>query len=239
MAAETRGSVFKTRTGVRHPLARGRQAPAEDPVSDEDRGAALVRRQRRAAAAHGRAVDRDHLRRLLRPVPRAARRDRRRRTKATLEERLAPAREQFGDWTLRELEDAAGDVAAWRAALSDTSRYRLTSALRQALGAAVRWRYIAATRPSTPAATRSRARRSCSRSRRRAGRRARRSSSARSTGRSSSFAAETGPASRGVGRARASRRRPRRSCGRGAAPVRRRRARRRTRRRTARGGACR
>jgi integrase len=33
-------------------------------------------------------------------------------------------------------------VAAWRAALSDSSRYRLTSALRQTLGAAVRWRYI-------------------------------------------------------------------------------------------------
>jgi integrase len=64
------------------------------------------------------------------------------RTKATLEERLAPARDRFGDWTLAEFEGAAEDVAAWRASLSDTSRYRLTSALRQALGAAVRWRYI-------------------------------------------------------------------------------------------------
>ena len=63
-------------------------------------------------------------------------------TKRTLEERLAASRERFGSWTLRELEGAAADVAAWRAELSDTSRYRLTSALRQALGAAVRWRYI-------------------------------------------------------------------------------------------------
>jgi hypothetical protein len=37
------------------------------------------------------------------------------RTKATLEERLAPARDHFGGWTLRELERAADDVAAWRA----------------------------------------------------------------------------------------------------------------------------
>jgi hypothetical protein len=65
-------------------------------------------------------------------------------TKRTLEERLAPAREHFGTWTLRELEGATEDVAAWRAALAETSRYRLTSALRQALAAAVRWRYIAA-----------------------------------------------------------------------------------------------
>ncbi len=63
-------------------------------------------------------------------------------TKATLTERLKPARAVFGSWTLRELEGAAADVAAWRAGLSDTSRYRLTSALRQVLGAAVRWRYL-------------------------------------------------------------------------------------------------
>ena len=43
---------------------------------------------------------------------------------------------------LAELEGAADDVARWRAGLTDTSRYRLTLALRQALGAAVRWRYM-------------------------------------------------------------------------------------------------
>jgi len=63
-------------------------------------------------------------------------------TKRTLEERLAPARVVFGTWPLRDLEHAAGDVAAWRATLPATSRYRLTSALRQALAAAVRWGYI-------------------------------------------------------------------------------------------------
>jgi integrase len=65
-----------------------------------------------------------------------------RRSKETLEERLAPARAVFGDWTLRELEGAANDIAAWRAALPESARYRLTQALRQALAAAVRWQYL-------------------------------------------------------------------------------------------------
>jgi integrase len=65
------------------------------------------------------------------------------RSNATLVERLAPAREHFGSWKLRELERAADDVAAWRASLSPTSRYRLLGALRQTLGAAQRWGYIA------------------------------------------------------------------------------------------------
>jgi hypothetical protein len=45
------------------------------------------------------------------------------------------------DLTIRR--DRPEHVAAWRATLSDTSRYRLTSAMRQTLAAAVRWRYIA------------------------------------------------------------------------------------------------
>jgi integrase len=64
------------------------------------------------------------------------------RTRATLAERLAPARHRFGDWTLAELEGAADDIAAWRAQLMEGSRYRLTAALRQTLAAAVRWRYL-------------------------------------------------------------------------------------------------
>jgi integrase len=66
------------------------------------------------------------------------------RTRETLEERLAPARRMFGNWSLRELEGAAEDVADWRAKLPAGSRYRLTSALRQALAAGVRWRYLTA-----------------------------------------------------------------------------------------------
>ena len=64
------------------------------------------------------------------------------RTVQTLAERLTPARATFGSWTLAELEGAVDDVARWRANLADTSRYRLTLALRQVLGAAVRWRYM-------------------------------------------------------------------------------------------------
>jgi integrase len=64
------------------------------------------------------------------------------RTRATLAERLAHSRRAFGDWTLAELEGGADDIARWRASLTDSSRYRLTLALRQALGAAVRWRYM-------------------------------------------------------------------------------------------------
>jgi integrase len=64
------------------------------------------------------------------------------RTRDTLDERLVPARAAFGMFTLRELEGAAEDIAGWRAALPDTARYRLTGALRQTLGAAVRWGYL-------------------------------------------------------------------------------------------------
>jgi integrase len=64
------------------------------------------------------------------------------RTTDTLRERLSSSRAKFGTWTLRELEGAADDVAAWRAGLSASSRYRKTLALRQALNAAVRWRYL-------------------------------------------------------------------------------------------------
>ena len=63
-------------------------------------------------------------------------------TRETLADRLAHSRERFGGWTLRELEDASADVAAWRAEYDDGQRYRVTSAMRQALAAAVRWKYL-------------------------------------------------------------------------------------------------
>lgn len=63
-------------------------------------------------------------------------------TVKTLCDRLAPAREHFGTWTLAEMENASADVAAWRSSTPEGSRYRLTSALRQCLGAAVRWQHI-------------------------------------------------------------------------------------------------
>ena len=63
-------------------------------------------------------------------------------TRRTLTEWLAPAREQFGSWTLRELEGGAADIARWRAGFGDRKRHRVTRGLRQARGAARRWGYI-------------------------------------------------------------------------------------------------
>jgi integrase len=63
-------------------------------------------------------------------------------TRGTLEEWLAPARETFGSWTLRELEGGANDISRWRLKLAEGPRYRATRGLRQALAAAVRWRYM-------------------------------------------------------------------------------------------------
>ena len=141
--AELRGlSPPPPQSRLRHPLARERQAPTAARLRDEDRGPPMVRRQREPRCDR-RAPTRRSLRRLLRPLPRAARRDRRRgarrrrsrsgsHRRARLR-RLAAARARGRRRRRRRL---AGRPAA-------TSRYRLTSALRQTLGAAVRWRYIA------------------------------------------------------------------------------------------------
>jgi integrase len=51
--------------------------------------------------------------------------------------------EAFGDMTLRELESAAAEIAAWRATLPEGSRYGTTQALRQVFNAAVEWEYMA------------------------------------------------------------------------------------------------
>lgn len=66
------------------------------------------------------------------------------RTRRTLErDWLLPSLAYFGNFTLAELEGAAGDVARWRAGLpSEDRRYKATKALRQVLGAAVRWGYM-------------------------------------------------------------------------------------------------
>jgi integrase len=64
------------------------------------------------------------------------------RTVQVLRERLAYATAAFGDVPLRDLERMGGEIAAWRTRLPDRSRYAITGALRQALGAAVRWGHI-------------------------------------------------------------------------------------------------
>ncbi len=143
MPAETRGSVFKTRTGGygirwpedgRRPQRTGFATKTEARRWFEENVAPRLRRSAPSPEITFDAFCKLFLDRhgaIVAPS-----------TKRTLEERLAPAREQFGKWTLRELEGATDDVASWRATLAATSRYRLTGALRQVLGAAVRWRYI-------------------------------------------------------------------------------------------------
>jgi integrase len=66
----------------------------------------------------------------------------RKRTIDTLRERLAHAERAFGDTTLRELERMSGEIATWQARLPERSRYGIVQALRQTLGAAVRWGYM-------------------------------------------------------------------------------------------------
>lgn len=63
-------------------------------------------------------------------------------TRRTLEEWLAPSREAFGSWTLREMEGAANEISRWRSKLAEGRRYRATRGLRQSLAAAVRWGYM-------------------------------------------------------------------------------------------------
>jgi integrase len=63
-------------------------------------------------------------------------------TITTLRCRLAHALHTFGDVPLADLERQALEIAAWRAGLPDRLRYPATSALRQALEAAIRWELI-------------------------------------------------------------------------------------------------
>jgi len=142
MPAETRGSVYKTRTGygIRWPEDDKRMHRAGFETKTDARRwftenvAPRLRRGAPSAEITFDAFCDVFLERHAATVAPA--------TKRTLEERLAPAREHFGSWTLRELEGAADDIASWRASLRSTSRYRLSSAFRQTLAAAVRWRYI-------------------------------------------------------------------------------------------------
>jgi hypothetical protein len=63
-------------------------------------------------------------------------------TITTLRYRLAHALDAFGDVPLADLQRESLEIAAWRASLPDRLRYPATSALRQALAAAVAWELI-------------------------------------------------------------------------------------------------
>src|SRR5215218_10605458 len=64
------------------------------------------------------------------------------RTVGALRWRLGIATAAFGDVPLRDLERMSGEVASWRATLPERSRFAITAAFRQALGAAVSWGYM-------------------------------------------------------------------------------------------------
>jgi integrase len=64
------------------------------------------------------------------------------RTIDALRWRLGIATRAFGEVPLSDLERMSGEVASWRAKLPERSRFGITAALRQALGAAVRWGYM-------------------------------------------------------------------------------------------------
>jgi integrase len=141
---DSRGSVFRTRKGdygIRWPEAGKRPQKTGFRTKREARdwfNENVAPRLRSGVVAPDPSIPFDEFCEVF-----LGRHEGAKRTTDTLRERLSSSRAKFGTWTLRELEGAADDVAAWRAGLSPTSRYRKTLALRQALNAAVRWRYIA------------------------------------------------------------------------------------------------
>jgi hypothetical protein len=64
------------------------------------------------------------------------------RTIAVLRERLSYPLRAYDDVPLRDLQGIGGELQGWRAKLPQGSRYAIMQALRQCLGAAVRWGYI-------------------------------------------------------------------------------------------------
>jgi hypothetical protein len=142
MPAEPNGSVFKTRDGygIRWPEdGRRPQRVGFDTKTDARRWFAENVAPRLRSGAPSSAITYDAFCDLFLERHGATVAP---RTKETLAERLSSSRETFGAWTLSEIEGASDDVARWRAGLSDSSRYRKTLAMRQALNAAMRWRYI-------------------------------------------------------------------------------------------------
>ena len=67
----------------------------------------------------------------------------RERTISTLRDRLKHATRAFGDVPLRELEHMTDEIAGWQATLPERAGHGITSALRQTLDAAVRWKRMA------------------------------------------------------------------------------------------------
>ena len=64
------------------------------------------------------------------------------RTISTLRDRLRHAERAFGDVPLQELERMTDEIAGWQAQLPPRAGHGIAQALRQVLGAAVRWEHL-------------------------------------------------------------------------------------------------
>src|SRR5262249_47545574 len=111
MPAETRGSVYKTRTGfgIRWPEDGKRQFRSGFATKTDARrwfNETVAPRLRRGAPSAELSFDEFCDVFLDRHVAS-------KRTKETLKERRAASRKVFGSWSLRELEGGANDIAAW------------------------------------------------------------------------------------------------------------------------------
>lgn len=144
MPAEQLGHVYETRRGYgvrwRERDSRRRYKSGFETKRDarqwfEDEVRPRLRGRRRASSAMT-------LREFVDSWLRAHAADVEPGTITTLRFRLEHALKEFGDIALSDVERQALEIAAWRAGLSEGLRYPATSALRQALEAAIRWELI-------------------------------------------------------------------------------------------------
>ena len=143
MAAEQRGSVYRTSTGVgirwiengRRRFRSGFETKRDARRWFEDEVRPRLRGRRRESSS-------STLAEFSETWLRAHAADVEPGTITTLRYRLAHALEAFGHVPLADLQRQALEIAAWRAALPERLRYPATSALRQAPAAAVAWELI-------------------------------------------------------------------------------------------------
>jgi integrase len=143
MAAEARGSIYTTSTGygIRW-LENGRRRFESGFATKRDARQWFEDEVRPRLRGRRRASSTMTLHEFVDAWLRAHAADVEPGTITTLRYRLAHALGVFGDVELAELERQALEVAAWRAGLPERLRYPATSALRQALEAAIRWELI-------------------------------------------------------------------------------------------------
>ena len=145
MPAEQRGSVYKTAKGygIRWTDESGRRRRQPGFSSRSEARSWFVDVERKRMRGRAPTVDRTitftaHVDTYL--AAHAIGRDA--STIKTLTHRLCYASATFGDVPLVELENRAGEIAAWIGTLPAGSRYGIVTALRQTLEAGVRWGHM-------------------------------------------------------------------------------------------------